>query len=100
MAKNISGFVWVFPPQSALAGQKCIVFHDFQNHKDFTSCLNQAFEVTIKINGQTTSEKARIMNFGKWFSTHHEIYGICLPTSIYHTCRITEQVSISLGAVL
>jgi len=105
--KEITGFVWVFPPQSALSGQKCVIFHDFQNHKDFASCLNQAFEMVIKIKGQVDREgcymvsgPCRIMNFGKWFSDQRELYGICMPITLAGVSQITDFVTVKLGNVL
>lgn len=101
--KEITGFVWVFPPQSALNGQKCVIFHDFQNHKDFASCLNQVFEMSIKIEGQlsyTTFGTCRIMNFGKWFSDQRNLYGICMPITLAGVSQITDFVEITLGEVL
>lgn len=106
MKKQITGFVWVFPPQSALSGQKCVLFHDFQNHNDYAACLNQVFEMDIQIKGQVDSEgcymtsgPCRIMNFGKWFSSQRELYGICIPTTLAGVSQITDFVTIELGPV-
>ena len=106
MKKEITGFVWVFPPQSPLSGQKCVIFHDFQNHSDFAACLNQCFEMDIKVKGQVdspgcyaTSGPRRIMTFGKWFSNERNLYGICMPTVLAGVSQITDFVVITLGEV-
>lgn len=105
--KEITGFVWVFPPQSPLYGQKCIVFHDFDNHKDYASCLNQSFEATIRVKGQPDAEgcfvvtcPCRIMTFGCWFSKERCLYGICMPINLAGVAQITDFATVILGQVL
>lgn len=83
---NIScyGYVDIFPVHKALAGQKCLVISNFENHSEFSNFKGYLLtcEATSLVSDDTLEFEAWLTDLGTWVFGEKPVYGLILAKEV------------------